>query len=119
VSRAPAPPDRSSQAPRRGERGGEKMRPHVGASASANPRSPDGHAAPDPADADCAALIADRWAWRTADERPPRASRAANGHEPGDRVNGPVTGPLKLTRETRTTHSQYIAPLGCSLPDRF
>jgi hypothetical protein len=98
---------RSIQPPRRGERDGEKMRPHVGANAMAIPDRLTGHAvALDPADADCAALIADPWGWRTADERPPRSSRMANGRGPGERVDGPVTGPLKLTRKPgRPTHS--------------
>jgi hypothetical protein len=32
------------------------------------------------------------------------------GHRPGDRADGPVTGPLKRIRPTRTAHSQCIAP---------
>jgi hypothetical protein len=39
------------------------------------------------------------------------------GHGTEDRVDGPVTGPRKPTRWTRTAHSPCIAPRGCSLPD--
>lgn len=60
-----------------------------------------------------------RLSGRAADEGPRSTSHPATARDPGDRVDGPVTGPLKQARLTRTAHSQSIAPRGCSVSDLF
>lgn len=52
---------------------------------------------------------------RATDDRLRGTLHAATARDPGDRVDGPVTGPPRSTRWTRAAHSQPIAPHRCSL----
>jgi hypothetical protein len=71
----------------------------------------------------CAGCCASSWQatafGRAADEGPRGTSHAATARDPGDRVDGPVTGPPRPTRLIRAGHSQSIGRRGCSLPDLF